>query len=62
MADIGVNTVLKFMTSLRKRVKEENITDILYLQEVIVDELFIIYVVNHYLIKLTFKKMDLLSF
>ncbi len=44
MADIGVNTVLKFMTSLRKRVKEENITDILYLQEVIVDELFIIYV------------------
>ncbi|MCI8575697.1 MAG: signal recognition particle-docking protein FtsY [Bacilli bacterium] len=44
MADIGVNTVFKFMDVLRKRVKEENITDIDYLQEVIVDELFIIYV------------------
>lgn len=44
MADIGINTVLKFMDALRKRVKEENITDIEYLQEVIVDELFIIYV------------------
>lgn len=44
MADIGVNTVFKFMEALRKRVKEENITDIEYLQEVIVDELFIIYV------------------
>lgn len=44
MADIGVNTVFKFMDALRKRVKEENITDINYLQEVIVDELFIIYV------------------
>ena len=44
MADIGVNTVFKFMDALKKRVKEENITDIEYLQEVIVDELFIIYV------------------
>ncbi len=44
MADIGVNTVFKFLEQLKKRVKEENITDFNYLQEVIVDELFIIYV------------------
>lgn len=44
MADIGVNTVLNFMERLRKRVKSENITDTNYLKEVIVDELFIIYV------------------
>lgn len=44
MADIGVNTVFKFLEKLRKRVKEENIVDFDYLQEVIVDELFIIYV------------------
>ncbi len=44
MADIGVNTVMKFMDKLRKRVKNENITDTAYLKEVIVDELLIIYV------------------
>ena len=46
MADIGVNTVMDFMEKLRKRVKSENITDTKYLNEVIVDELFIIYVNN----------------
>ena len=46
MADIGINTVFDFMERLRDRVKQENITDIDYLQEVIVDELFIIYVNN----------------
>ena len=46
MADIGVNTVMNFMDRLRKRVKSENITDPKELQEVIVDELFIIYVDN----------------
>lgn len=45
-ADIGVNTVLSFIERLKKRVKSENITDLNYLQEVIVDELFIIYVDN----------------
>ncbi len=45
-ADIGVNTVMDFMDQLRKRVKSENITDTEYLKEVIVDELFIIYVDN----------------
>ena len=44
MADIGVNTVMNFMEKLRKRVKDEKITDPNYLKEVIVDELFIIYV------------------
>ena len=41
MADIGVNTVMNFLDRLRDRVKKENITDTKYLQEVIVDELFI---------------------
>ena len=44
MADIGVSTVVSFMDRLRKRIKSENITDVNYLKEVIVDELFIIYV------------------
>ena len=43
-ADIGVKTVFSFMERLRSRVKKENITDTAYLKEVIVDELFIIYV------------------
>ena len=44
MADIGLNTVMDFMDRLKKRVKSENITDTDMLKEVIVDELFIIYV------------------
>ena len=44
MADIGVDTVMSFMDRLRKRVRNENIEDLEYLKEVIVDELFIIYV------------------
>ena len=44
MADIGVNTVMSFMDRLRERVAEEKIEDLEYLREVIVDELFIIYV------------------
>lgn len=46
MADIGVKTVMDFIDRLHKRVKSENITDTKYLNEVIVDELFIIYVNN----------------
>ena len=45
-ADIGVNTVFKFMDKLRNRVKSEKIEDTKELMEVIVDELFIIYVNN----------------
>lgn len=44
MVDIGVNTVVNFMDKLRDRAKKENIEDPNYLKEVIVDELFIIYV------------------
>ena len=44
MADIGVNTVMDFVDRLKKRVKEEKIEDFEYLKEVIVDELFMIYV------------------
>ncbi len=44
MADIGVNTVMNFIDRLKKRVKHEDISDPEYLKEVIVDELFIIYV------------------
>lgn len=44
MADIGVNTVMSFMDKLRVRVKKENITDPSLLTEIIIDELFIIYV------------------
>ncbi len=43
-ADIGVKTVFEFLERLKKRVKKENITDTSFLKEVIVDELFMIYV------------------
>ena len=46
MADIGVNTVMDFIDKLKKRVKHENITDSEDLKEVIIDEMFIIYVNN----------------
>ena len=44
MADIGVNTVMDFIDRLRKRVNSEHIDDPSELKEIIVDELFIIYV------------------
>lgn len=47
MADIGVNTVMEFIDRLKKRVKRENITDSADLREVIIDEMFIIYVNNN---------------
>ena len=43
-ADIGVKTVFEFLDKLKTRVKKENITDTEFLKEVIVDELFLIYV------------------
>ena len=43
-ADIGVNTVMNFMDKLQLRVSKENIKDPSMLTEIIVDELFIIYV------------------
>ncbi len=44
MADIGINTVMKFMERLVDRAKKEKISDPEILKELIVDELFIIYV------------------
>ena len=44
MADIGVNTVEDFLDRLRDRVRHENIENPEVLKEIIVDELFIIYV------------------
>ena len=44
MADIGVNTVMDFIDQLRDRVAKEKISDPELLKEIIVDELFIIYV------------------
>ena len=46
MADIGVNTVMNFVDRLKDRVKKEKITDSNILKEIIVDELFIMYVGN----------------
>lgn len=43
-ADIGVNTVYDLLDKLKRRVKEEHISDTKELGEVIVDEMFLIYV------------------
>ena len=44
MADIGINTVMEFMDRLKERVTKDKISDPALLKEIIVDELFIIYV------------------
>ena len=46
MADIGVDTVIKFIDKLKKRVKSENIESSEDLMDIIIDEMFIIYVNN----------------
>ena len=46
MADIGIETVTKFIDKLKKRVKSENISNSNDLLNVIIDEMFIIYVNN----------------
>ena len=43
-ADIGVETVMNFIDRLKERIKHEKIEDTEYLKEIIVDDLFIIYV------------------
>lgn len=43
-ADIGVNTVMDFIDKLKKRVKKEDIRSAEELKEIIVDEMFVIYV------------------
>ena len=44
MSDIGVNTVMEIIDRLKKRVKKENIKTSDELKDIIVDEMFIIYV------------------
>ena len=44
MSDIGVNTVMEIIDRLKKRVKKENIQTSGELKDIIVDEMFIIYV------------------
>ena len=46
MADIGVNTVMDIIDRLKKRVKKENIENTSELKDIIVDEMFVIYVNN----------------
>ena len=50
MADIGVNTVMNFVDQIKARVKKEKIEDTADLKEIIVDELFIIYVNNEVIV------------
>ena len=60
MADIGVNTVMSFMDRLRDRVRSEHIEDPKELKEIIVDELFIIYVDDEVLsTKINFNEKDI---
>lgn len=46
MADVGVNTVVHFVDLLKKRVRNEKITDANDLKDIIIDELFVMYVGN----------------
>ena len=46
MADIGVDTVVHFVDLLKKRVRNEKITDANELKNIIIDELFVMYVGN----------------
>ena len=46
MSDRGVNTVMNFIDRLKRRVKKENIINSEDLKEIIIDEMFIIYVNN----------------
>jgi len=50
MADIGVSTVMKFIDKLKYRVKHENIIDSEDLMDIIIDEMFIIYVNNQIIV------------
>ena len=60
MADIGVNTVMDFIDRLRDRVRKEHLEDPSELKEIIVDELFIIYVNDEILTnKINFNEKDI---
>ena len=50
MADVGVDTVVKFIDKLKARVKRENIENTHDLNEIVIDELFVIYVNNEIIV------------
>lgn len=57
MSDIGVNTVMNIIERLKKRVKKENIENPDDLKDIIVDEMFIIYVNNDIIVnKINYSK------
>lgn len=57
MADIGVNNVMNIVSKLKQRVKKENITNPEELKEIIIDEMFIIYVDNDIIVnKINYNK------
>ena len=57
MSDIGVNTVVNIIERLKKRVKKENIHTPDELKDIIVDEMFIIYVNNDIIVdKINYSK------
>jgi len=57
MADIGVNTVMDIIDRLKIRVKKENIESPEILRDIIIDEMFIIYVNNEIIVnKINYSK------
>ena len=60
MADVGVNTVMELIDKLKKRVNDDKISDPNELQEVIIDEMFIIYVNDEILTnKINYNEKDI---
>ena len=56
-ADIGVETVMDFIDKLKRRVKKENIVDSKDLMDIIIDEMFVIYVNNDIIVnKINYSK------
>ena len=57
MADIGVDTVIKFMDDIKMEVERQNIKDPSLLQEIIVDKMFEIYL----MVKLLMRTLKLIQ-
>ena len=56
-ADIGVETVMDLIDKLKRRVKKENIVDSKDLMDIIIDEMFVIYVNNDIIVnKINYNK------
>ena len=60
MADVGVNTVMELIDKLKKRVNDDKISDPNELKEVIIDEMFIVYVNDEILTnKINYNEKDI---